>query len=357
MVSSMMAGFAPEHQAVLAERCKTLPLPDASTLQRYMFYCDVGFMTFWAKRSRARECALYVMTDASPQFKRNLLVSHVDCIALEDLPDAIHAFNKLIALGQKRCAGHLTEHEVHEGMDASSTIAKHFQHHSLIPISCGKGAMSLSHKFRGLMHQLWVESESINDLLATCSNIVSFCTDLGTESGLSQMPAVPLRYAIPHMGLQFDEEEGGDAFDSNVNFPNSMLVPGLMHILSNLLHDMVWSLIHFQEWYDMVRCLTLFLHDPTTRERMHHLLIRGTPWQKEAENKLSSSCPLITKWRWHLVINVLRYLILQRMCSYPRGGEGAFTACTKFKSTGEEEEQALVKIVTDAVRLRVVLEL
>lgn len=85
MISSVMAGAAPELQAILVDRCKSLPLPDRSTLFRYVFYCDVGLMKFWAARSRRRERALFVMVDASPQFKRNLLVSHFDSIAIDEL--------------------------------------------------------------------------------------------------------------------------------------------------------------------------------------------------------------------------------------------------------------------------------
>ena len=70
-------------------------------------------------------------------------------------------------------------------------LRKHLKVHVHIPTPVGMGATNLSHKAASLVHSIAVECETSNDLRCYLAGCVSWTSDLGTESGLSnvQVPA------------------------------------------------------------------------------------------------------------------------------------------------------------------------
>ena len=238
------------------------------------------------------------------------------------------------------------------GMAASECLAACFYHHSCIPVSIGKGAQGLAHKFKALLHQLWVECGDVHRLANICKGVVSFCTDLGTEAGLASTPLIAASAALPQRSIpleSLDEEDNERDEDAELGFCNSMLAPGVMHILSNLLHDMAWALPHFQLWYSLLKALAKFLNRRDNRDRMRHIFWAGTQWESLADNCFESSCPSVAEWRWHLVIHVLNYLLPTQSILQATWDLRAFKAKTTFKDEDGETLSNLA-LVTEAIK-------
>ncbi len=257
-----------------------------------------------AARAAALKHARFLLTDSSTQHGVDWQMTEFFSIAV---PHLLHILSTVVT-------------DTSPGQSATEALDL-VCHVVLTPAGLGSGAQSLVHKMAALMWQLRLLVGKTTYIEEFCESVASITTDLGTESGLAEVPRLPigewLSWGCEWQSLQLDidcpEDLGNAASDADAPngmhaFPWALLVPGVMHICHNAASEVCANLPCFNAWFrPLLSPLARLLHYAYLRERLVETCLQGR--SREASEILDLGVPMLAEWRWGTLATVLERVL------------------------------------------------
>ena len=166
------------------------------------------------------------------------------------------------------------------------------------------------------MHQLLLMCSSNSDMQQFLDCIVSVTTDMGTELGLTEFHTTDFRKCMPEWLRCADIKDDSATFAEK--HPNSkkgweqawlltsaIPVPGMMHIVSNLLNEVHAAMPSWSDFIANMSELEKLLCKTPRRERFILSCIRGTEYEAFEHAFNHEFEPMYDK-RWHAVLKLLQ---------------------------------------------------
>ena len=257
-------------------------LPKRSLLQRYHIVLDITLLLM-ARGQDMLPVSRYLWTDASPSKGNEWL--WMQCILVCDR-QTLETYEALLRLTVALKA-HALQHGSQEPLETEVMEIMAYLHSQVkrrvyVPVALAASHTSLSHKARGIVHMMCMETRSWSTLRSHLSSIISITTDLGTEVGLAQYscklrevapawfntsgstetrermhelelegegfaPPLPADHhaeaAVAAAELVAQEVEGVDVV--GLLCPQAFQVPGVQHIIDNMNTDVHCSLSYW----------------------------------------------------------------------------------------------------------------
>ena len=235
--------------------------------------------------------------DASTHFGRDWLLIEYISIKDADIDKLANAFADLM-LGEADpdCS---SDHAC-----AAKLIKRLVDIHILIPTALGSKRSDLIAKFHGLVHALFMELSMVEELPRYMHEVVTFTTDLGTESGLASLPPdINLAALIP-WAMTFDDpsvEEDPllkEVAESQLSIlRRAVLIPGMNHIMHNISGQLSSQLEHYQWWLDRLKPLVGLLNDRSYCDRYLETCLEPRDRALFGPDLKAFSFTII-EWRW-----------------------------------------------------------
>ena len=269
-VRSALAVLFPGMAAHVDRMCQQdlIHIPTKSSLSKARLYLDVALMLFARAEFTASQprtwpsefsCSSnyshlqlalsgscrYLWADSSPQGGTDWLISQVSTVAAGTVIETSNSLNRLIASDQASAERRALSKQV---CGAFATMVNP-------PVALGQRATTLPHKLQALLHSVRLSVSSLSDLHTYFSTVASLTSDFGTEIGLAEVPVTfdDLRGLFPpqRAPLNIDDDVGeagagllrsGCTHASSSLFQHALVIPGMIHILSNLTEQIVDTL-------------------------------------------------------------------------------------------------------------------
>lgn len=275
-------------------------LPSYETMRKASIKLDM-FAMWWQRFTNTKHHVVnYLYVDSSPQGGYDFMVTKCDELWL---PSSMRGLQIGPGVGLQqdfleRSADHQRElWRQRLGIDLQSS----FVSGRTMPVSvCGRGASGLMFKVANLIHVAKLENDSDEQFRIWRWSVRGFCTDMGTEGKLADVPLVSgdSLSAIANDLVTFVEGDSPSPlldYESYL-FPNCIWWPDMMHILYNGLEE---SLKHLECWKRVevwLRKLTNFLSTKSLRQRAMRLLCTNSKQRACLEHY--SSVHIDFKWEF-----------------------------------------------------------
>ena len=152
---------------------------------------------------------------------------------------------------------------------------------------------------------------------------MSVTSGQGTEAGLTEFHNRSLSSLMPQWEVPWtiEQDGGGAAYarqeeeaEQRHDGPTWMLesalpIPGMLHIVSNMLIDMHWSLSYWKRVHGQCKTIEKLLKHKPHRDRHRRTCVDGTPFATQRD-LLSKGVPSVYEKRWHHVIACCKALVL-----------------------------------------------
>ena len=283
-----------------------LAAPADESIRNGRFILELTLLLHRRHHDQLRGASIYLWWDATSK-KRDYLLTKAHYILDAELMNVFDAVNSL-RKGEVRGDAHHPDDVISAGIRML-----HF-----LPVLLGLRCTSLVQKIGALMHQLCLICACMDDIAAFFDQVVSVTTDMGTELGLAEFHSHDFRRLIPPWFEPLDPQDdtGGLLPHQNVrqvSWSDAWLlafaipVPGMMHIISNLL-------IEVHEGLNLWSAMTAKLHEISKlltitqrRERFIEKCLRGTPHECHVHLFDHEFDRLYDK-RWFAVLQFLKSL-------------------------------------------------
>ena len=323
--------------------------PSAPTLQRNELALDVAMMLVKQDEFSQREAGeapntfRYGWADSSPQGHHDWLWMQHHAVAVDDLVPTWRAVCELVPLVQCEAARHdamLQQHREADGdveiefvapLDSRvkeerpswvpylKQIAAGIQEHIHPPVDLTSGYSGVAHKASAIAWALSLEVPSLAHLRQYSKSFLSFTTDLGTESGLTEFRG-RVGDVLPAWrfsgGFEADVEMGAASTagkdDEEYFLPNAFPIAGMQHVTSNLCKDMDSALDFWTAFHASLKNLEDFLCSKPRRDAFIFTCLKGGPGEVYQQRFMNWTATLYEK-RWHevtLFLKALRPLLL-----------------------------------------------
>ena len=178
-------------------------------------------------------------------------------------------------------------------------------------------AMGLTHiesKLSALAFSFFLEVGSLTGLKILLDSFVSFTTDAGTEFGTASFMIDDLRKLLPEWlvqrVLQVDVEDGCVGYEGSEVLapfmPKALVIPGALHICSNLCKDVARKLDHWNDFVNELSSLEALLCNRDRRERFVATCVPKDSEQRALFKNFSGS---LYEKRWGAITSFLRKLM------------------------------------------------
>ena len=146
-----------------------------------------------------------------------------------------------------------------------------------IPQLLGQGRAKLIDKVSAHVHSSLLELGSVDSLSAALGNCVTWCSDMGTESGLPSCHVTSPEEVLPafvrpcRLQTELEAEDGcvqlslaqssaENAADANATelMPNAIHIPGMCHAIHNSSANLDTSFTHFAAFLEDLKCVHKF---------------------------------------------------------------------------------------------------
>eukprot|EP00435_Cladocopium_sp_Y103_P050303 s381_g15.t1 len=333
------------------------------------------------------EFVRFAGADASPQAGHDFLLSSTDYIRKDKLVLLMKAICRMMQDAENRLSGAWTE------QSEQSIADHHFVRCNLrkeddIPVALGNSASSAAHKVAGMLHKYALRCSSEVALRKYLGSVFSFCSDMGTEMHISSFRVQKLdqllpswlrlgdlmedvQYCVPDsLSLESDvslpsesnqpeiaviaEDSHGprtDELNSQAFLPKALLIPGMLHVMSNGLQHVTSQLSYFDKWFDQLQVIEQLWKNGRLLRFINYCLKPAAPEHITAmffQRKLGS---LYVK-RWN---EVSRFCLrLADLLPYLRTfwSADAFNSAKKMNSSSADSEfdpSTLTAILQDAM--------
>ena len=160
---------------------------------------------------------------------------------------------------------------------------------------------------------------------------LSRTTDMGVEMGVPQFHIPAPLQLLPewvHSVLRFDEDIADQddipvpdaqsvrqrCLTDSTFLPRTISVPGILHILDNILTDLNVRLSGWSAFWENLQSLAKLLCSPVLLQRYVHVCVIGTEFEEDAILFHNFTAPALYEKRWHIVVKFLSQLLPRLRC-------------------------------------------
>ena len=126
-------------------------------------------------------------------------------------------------------------------------------------------------------------------------------------------------------------------------FPLALGIPGLQHILGNILHDSLRVLPWWPEWQAQAKAVCQWLGYDSHRDFLMLHLDNLPDVTKEARDAMGRSCNTFAEWRWHTLATVTNDLCSREVPV--RASMGTLSNSAELGSRGRTFSQVVWQVV------------
>ena len=218
------------------------------------------------------DCKRYLVTDSSPQLGHNFQCVREDRFII---PNDLCAD---IVVRAKLDIGHYFETRI-------------------CPLSTfGAGRAGVRNHLSNWMNIPLMETDSKEGFEATRGGVVNTCSDQGTEKDLNDAPFV----------LKGHSENLTPGSPESFTYPNSLYIPGHLHILFNALEEACKAMPVYKVFIEALRALQDFLSDPKWRKKFQATCMAG-----DARAHMFDHYHVVhIDWRWEFLSRALDKLLV-----------------------------------------------
>ena len=225
---------------------------------------------------------------------------------------------------------HADEDQFHPdrlSQDDRVLICKHLKdsitHHVGLPAALGLGHTNVTAKMSALQYAISFECQSLLHLRDLNQAYCAMCTDMGPEMGLTEFEGdlqelLPSWHDWSAQNPQFlrddldtadpvafphaDEERAGPA--NACIMPNALPIPGICHIIDNLLQDVDQKLAQWAEFHrHLINTAGLLTRDQGLR-RVYAMCVQGS--NLISQDQFCKQVPSLYEKRWSMVVKYLQ---------------------------------------------------
>ena len=308
MQNCVRATLPPAMQAAVCDAMHSSRFPGRETVRQAELTVDAALM-YHERLFRKCHGATYMWWDSSPH-GHDWLLSQVHRISKDDLKVARGAAVRLLQRREKPGNS--------DGAGDSKLLRSVLDQHMFAPVALGLRYSSLQHKICGFLHALSLESECMDDIVSFFDSIVSVTSDFGTEAGLAEFHCSDVSRLMPDwLAPDVIEPDGVGIPDDDSGGPRrdppaaewghrwlckfALTVPGLMHIVSNLLNEVHGKLSYWPKFHADLKTLEALLAYQPRRQRFIQHCVVGTPLESQT-HALDRVFSHLYEKRWHHVL-------------------------------------------------------
>ena len=282
---------------------------------------DVAMLLATREQDPFEDAAVCLWWDSTPHGGYDWLLSQVHFAHEEHLGDFLRLLHALLheAAG-KTAVGERT-------VELAGQVNRCVELYTFIPVTLGLRQSSLPHKVSAFLHALLMTSGSLKRCRKFCESVVSVTSDFGVEAGLTDFHSTDLSSLLPgwlvpqevepdegglddvsSLPCEGQQGEPGEQWESSFLLRYAMHVPGLLHIVSNLLAEAHAQLSHWARFHE--RCLViekLLVHKPR-RDRLIQTCVLDTPFATQ-RCVIDKGFPRLYDKRWHHILQFCRALL------------------------------------------------
>ena len=186
--------------------------------------------------------------------------------------------------------------------------------HIFVPTALGLRASSLTHKVAAWLHAVCLESKKVDDVVAMLKSIVSVTSDMGVELGITHFALKNVELVLPSWmaGCGVIDNGDGDEAPRALTLDGHLLegaipIPGMMHIVTNVLTDMHSSLHDWDRFVARLHPLMQLLCHKPRRERFIQRCIRQSG-HAHTETLFAKNLVQYHDKRWFSIVRFLQQL-------------------------------------------------
>ena len=296
--------------------------PSRSLLGRMRLVLDLTLLI------KARETDLipacrYAWADASPAKGHEWVWLQAVVIAEAQLLPLLEAVLHLSTYVHRSSdTNWLTEPMEAQVLELLSSLHRHMQKHSYVPVAMATSRSDLSKKAQAIAHMFATEARSWQSLRAAFHSVVSFTSDMGTELGLGafqcSLHEVAPKWFAPAPQLNADDGEVGILPEAGLSwdelhavsplFPGALQVPGLQHVLDNVNREVHQSLSYWSTFFSSLKNIEHLLSQPHRRKHFVVSCLNSTCWSDNAA-MVAQFRSTLYEHRWHEVASFVRNLL------------------------------------------------
>ena len=240
-----------------------LTLPSASVVRSCQLKLDIAVMLS-RRTGYGQKAARYGWADSSTTAKFDWLVAKTQAVSEAEISNLFSASKEMVDCTDNERLGVLGSF-LHNGVRVFSNV----------PQALAMGMTSLEYKVAALVWAYFIEDGTFLGLLVLFVDVRCFTSDMGTELGTASVwcsdirSLLPAWLVTPHMRPDVSMAEDADDmvnWDSTLSqfLPRAIIIPGALHILSNLSKDIAHKLLH---WALFLRDLHHFVELLCVRDR------------------------------------------------------------------------------------------
>ena len=291
-------------------------IPSRSLLRASQLALDAALMYVRREVNSSAGAVRYGWADSSTVAGSDWLVSKHQCIELAGIAAAAEAWRGLVRM---RLIGDIHV-DVSERKRLSRALWKEVRLYTQVPQTMGAGTTTVEHKVSALAFAFFLEVKGLAGLREFLDSVISFTTDMGTELGAASFRLPSLKSLLPqwlqqphiHPDIEVDVPDAdaeilAEFSGGMVSFlPRALIIPGALHIISNLSADISLKLLHWKEFVDQCKVLGELLCDKDRRERFSNTCI---PAGHRAAAKFVSFSGSIYEKCWGAVVAFVQKLL------------------------------------------------
>ena len=250
-----------------------LKTPSSKTMSRARVVLDVLLMLLRRSSFMEDEFYTYLSSDASAIRGKDYFMTLEDRVPKSAVASIIDA--SITELEQWSDAGHVKQH--------------------VLPLALiGYGNASVAAKCEALFHAVKLDTGSdVAVLQRYSSGLISFCSDLGSECKITDVPALSIGKLLASVwktsGLLLEPlalapdgqivEAGAGQVADDFGFGAACPVPGMKHLLDNLSSNMLKNLKFYPSFQEQLKACAAMLDTPFYRDRLVNTHFRDTMWE------------------------------------------------------------------------------
>ena len=194
--------------------------------------------------------------------------------------------------------------------ELASSVYDSFRHHIHTPVALAAKHTDVTHKCTALLHAFCLENVQPGEQAKFVQSVFSLTCDMGTEKNIPEVK-VPLSELQPLLVAAAAADLSDDMFneftqDHDARFlSHVIIVPGLQHLIDNILCAVHSSMPHFPTFLKQLRNIEALLRD----RRRHFVMtcLKGTE-HEESQDKFLRFGYSLYEGRWHEIIQFVMAL-------------------------------------------------
>ena len=282
--------------------------PTKGQLSRWRFLVDGSLCLYNRRRALAGNRGKMVrslMADSSSQHGREFEHMIVLEVPVAELTRLLAAASDLVLLCRGSDIGIEGDETPEEHQKLMGYLRTHLVFRNLPLVVLGTG-LTLRHKFRAVMHGLWLEmASSGQELQSAVSSFVSTTSDLGVEFALNTIAPVRVRELFPWMPCDVDE----GSVEPTVSLERALSAPGLLHIMHTVAKNLLSVCPELDAVVDQMAAVCKLLRGRTTRNKLLEMCFGG-PIGRQFHKQFYAFKGKVYRERWGTVAFAAQSLVL-----------------------------------------------